>query len=111
MGSWGSAVWGSWAEYVWQDDPERFAKFAGRVWGITEGTDEERARKGIEATVSYFREMEMPTNFTELGIGIQGKESLDALADMVTARGTKTVANFHPLHKQAALDIYNLANK
>ena len=55
--------------------------------------------------------MEMPTNFTELGIGIQGKESLDALADMVTARGTKTVANFHPLDKQAALDIYNLANK
>ena len=106
-----TAVWGSWAEYVWQDDPERFAKFAERVWGITEGTTEQRARSGIEATVNYFREMEMPTNFTELGIGIQGKESLDALADMVTARGTKTVANFHPLDKQAALDIYNLANK
>jgi hypothetical protein len=29
---------------------------------------------------------------------------------MVTANGTKTVAAFHPIDKETAMEIYNLAN-
>ena len=52
----------------------------------------------------------MPTNFTELGIGIQDKRSIEYLADMATAEDTKKLGNFHPLDKAAAIEIYQLAN-
>lgn len=105
-----TSVWGGWAGYVWQDNPERFARFAENVWGITAGTTEEKAQKGIEATLAYFKEIDMPVNFTELGIGVQNKEMIEYLADMVTSDGTKTVATFHPIDKETAMKIYQLAN-
>ena len=105
-----TSVWGGWAGYVWQDNPERFARFAENVWGITAGTTEEKAQKGIEATLAYFKEIDMPVNFTELGIGVQNKEMIEYLADMVTSDGTKTVATFHPIDKETAMEIYQLAN-
>ena len=105
-----TSVWGGWAGYVWKDNPERFARFAENVWGITAGTTEEKAQKGIEATLAYFKEIDMPVNFTELGIGVQNKEMIEYLADMVTSNGTKTVATFHPIDKETAMDIYQLAN-
>ena len=105
-----TSVWGGWAGYVWKDNPERFARFAENVWGITAGTTEEKAQKGIEATLAYFKEIDMPVNFTELGIGVQNKEMIEYLADMVTSDGTKTVATFHPIDKETAMEIYQLAN-
>ena len=105
-----TTVWGSWAGYVWQDNPARFARYAEKVWDITEGNTEEKAKKGIEATLAYFKEIDMPVNFTELGIGVQNKEMIEYLADMVTANGTKTVAVFHPIDKETAMEIYQLAN-
>ena len=105
-----TSVWGGWAGYVWQDNPERFARFAENVWGITAGTTEEKAQKGIETTLAYFKEIDMPVNFTELGIGVQNKEMIEYLADMVTSDGTKTVATFHPIDKETAMEIYQLAN-
>ena len=72
--------------------------------------DIEKAQKGIEATLAYFKEIDMPVNFTELGIGVQNKEMIEYLADMVTANGTKTVATFHPIDKETAMEIYQLAN-
>ncbi len=105
-----TTIWVSWAGYVWKDSPERFARFAEKVWGITAGTTEEKAQKGIEATLAYFKEIDMPVNFTELGIGVQNKEMIEYLADMVTANGTKTVATFHPIDKETAMEIYQLAN-
>ena len=106
-----TAVGGAWANYVYRDDIPRFAQFAAKIWGITEGSEEERAKAGIEATIAYFKEIGMPVNFTELGIGIQSDDVLEALADSCTAGGTKVVANFHPIDKQTAIAIYQLANQ
>ena len=106
-----TAVWGAWAHYVYQDDIPRFALFAEKVWGITVGTEAERALAGIEKTVAYFKEIGMPVNFTELGIGVQSAEVIEELADSCTAGGTKVVANFHPIDKQTAIAIYQMANK
>ena len=106
-----TSVWGAWANYVYRDNVPRFAQFAEKIWGITAGTEEERAQAGIEKTVAYFKEIGMPTSFTELGIGVQSEEVLEALADSCTAGGTKVVANFHPIDKQTAIEIYRLANQ
>lgn len=64
-----AALWGSWARYVYRDCLPRFKKFALAVWNVAaDDTDEAIARKGIEATESFFRAIQMPTNLRELGI-------------------------------------------
>lgn len=105
-----TTLWGHWAKYVYQDDVPRFAHFAEAVFGIADGTEEERALAGIDAMVSFFRELGMPTNFTELGIGVQPKDVIAELADMLTFGDTKTIGNFHPMDKQTAIEIYERAN-
>ncbi len=105
-----TTVWASWARTVYVDKPERFAQFAERIFDITDGTVDERARAGIDAMENYFREIDMPTNFTELGIGVQSDAELEFLADMVTSNGTKKVATFRPLDKQTVIEIYRKAN-
>ena len=105
-----TTVWGSWANYVYRDDIPRFAQFAEKIWGITDGNLEERAKAGIDRTVKYFQEINMPTSFTELGIGVQDETVLAELADSCTAGGTKVVANFHPIDKATAIEIYKMAN-
>ena len=75
-----------------------------------DGTIDERARAGIDAMENYFRELGMPTNFTELGIGVKSEDELKFLADMVTANGTKTVATFRPLDRATVFEIYGKAN-
>ena len=42
-----SAVWGSWAEYVYKNDEERFAHYAKKVWGVEE-EDVAKAAKSEE---------------------------------------------------------------
>ncbi len=105
-----TTVWASWARTVYNVKPERFANFAEKIFGITGGTIDERARAGIDAMENYFRELGTPTNFSELGIGVQSEDELNLLADMVTSNGTKKVATFQPLDKALVLEIYRKAN-
>ena len=105
-----TTVWASWARTVYTVKPERFANFAEKIVGIVDGTTDERARAGIDAMENYFRELGTPTNFSELGIGIQSDDELKFLADMVTSNGTKKVATFLPLDRELVLEIYRKAN-
>ena len=64
-----TALWGSWARYVYRDCLPRFKRFAVNVMGIEPlASDEETALKGIEATEDFFRRIRMPVNLRELGI-------------------------------------------
>ena len=106
-----SAVWASWARYVYKEEPQRFAIFAERVWGIHHEDLNEMALAGIAATEAYFASIHMPTNFTELGIGKQDEKSLQYLADRCSDYGKKTVANFKKLTREDMYNIYKMANK
>ena len=64
-----AAVWGSWARYVYKNCLFRFKKFAINVMGVeNSGSDDEIALKGIEAMEEFYREINMPTNLSELGV-------------------------------------------
>ena len=64
-----TAVWGSWARYVYKNCLGRFKRFAINVMGVSdEGSDEEIALKGIEAMEDFYRKINMPTNLKELGV-------------------------------------------
>lgn len=108
-----TSLWGSWAQYVYQDDTARFAQFAERIFGIeaSAGTEEERARQGIEKMVAYFKSLGMPVSLPEL-LGTKLNDSeLYSLADLATAGDTKKLGTFHPLNRKDVLAIYKLANK
>lgn len=105
-----TTVWASWARTVYTVKPERFANFAQKIFGIQGGSIDEQARAGIDAMENYFRELGTPTNFTELGIGVQSDNELEFLANMVTSNGTKKVATFLPMDRELVLEIYRKAN-
>lgn len=70
-----SALWGSWALYVYKECLPRFKRFAIHVMDIADkGSDEEIALKGIEATEKFFTSINMPTSFKELGVKVDDEK-------------------------------------
>lgn len=106
-----SAIWGSWAAYSWHKDPERFQKFGRDVWGIAEADPAKAAEETIRTTVEFFRSLDMPTCFSELGIGVLSDEVLHQLANHGTRGNSIKLGCFLPLDEQGAYEVYKLANR
>ena len=106
-----SAVWESWALYVYQEKPERFAQYARKVWNVTEEDTEKAALEGISQTVNYFRSLNMPTCFGEAeGVGLQDDETLHAMAHSCAFGGTRTIGSFRVCDENDIYKIYKMAN-
>lgn len=105
-----AAIWKAWATYVWKQKPERFVRFADKVWNIRKDNQEEAVLAGIDATVAYFKSIGMPTCFTELGIGVKDENTLLELSQRATHNDTFTFGSFKKIHQTDALEIYKLAN-
>lgn len=105
-----TAVWGSWARYVYRTNPSRFARFADRVWGVHSSSEVSAAIAGIHATEEFFESIGMPTNFTKLGIGVKEDEVLRDLARRCSRDHTRTVGTFQVLEEQDLYEIYKAAN-
>ena len=103
-----SALWSSWAEYVYHVNPRRFARYARNIWSITPADDEAAARMGIEATVDYFRYLGMPITLTE-AVGSHVIEDIDLLTSMCTYHGTRTIGSFKILDADDIRAIYSAA--
>ena len=106
-----SAMWGSWARYVWETKPARFARFARNVWDVDDTDGDEAALLGIEATENFFRSLHMPVSLGELkGVGVQKEEALQDLALRCSYQKTRTIGCFRVLGYDDMLEIYRLAN-
>ncbi|MDR0325910.1 MAG: iron-containing alcohol dehydrogenase [Oscillospiraceae bacterium] len=106
-----SALWGSWAELCRPEDIKRFARYAQSVWGISCLDVGEAARAGIEQTVEYFKELRMPTCFTELGIGVLPEEDILKLAESCTFHGKRKIGQLMPLDAEGIAKVYRMANR
>ena len=106
-----SAMWGSWARYVWEMKPARFARFARNVWDVDDVDADEAAMLGIEATENFFRSLHMPVSLGELkDVGVQSEEGLQELALRCSYQKTRTIGSFRVLVYDEMLEIYRLAN-
>lgn len=106
-----SAMWGSWARYVWETKPARFARFARSVWDVDDVDADEAAMLGIEATENFFRSLHMPVSLGELkDVGVQSEEGLQELALRCSYQKTRTIGSFRVLGYDDMLEIYRLAN-
>ncbi len=103
-----AAVWGAWASELYMDGLLRFARFARKVWGISEQEDEAAARAGIERTVAFFASIGMPVCLRELNGGIT-EEDLHGLALDATMQDTLKLSRIRPLDAAAVEVIFRKA--
>nr|WP_245748538.1 iron-containing alcohol dehydrogenase [Neolewinella agarilytica] len=64
---------------------EKLAQYATRVWGITEGTTEEKAKAGIEKTTEFFQSLGIKTKLSDYTSESEGTAA--KVADRLAARG------------------------
>ena len=103
-----SAVWGSWARELYQDAIPRFARYARKVWGITEECDAAAAEAGIKRTEEFFRSLSMPVSLTELGVAPTDEDFRDLALD-ATMQDTMKLSRIRPLDAKDAERIYRAA--
>jgi hypothetical protein len=104
-----AAVWGSWARYVYETEPGRFAQFARNVMGVADtGDDKETALRGIEAFENFLRDIHMPTSIHELGVDLTD-EQIAVLARKCTFQGQRTIGGFRRLQEMDIAAIYRSA--
>ncbi|HIY26718.1 MAG TPA: iron-containing alcohol dehydrogenase [Candidatus Acutalibacter pullistercoris] len=105
-----AAIWGSWARYVLDAKPQRFAQFAYRIFDLPQtGDPTVDGLRGIEAMEDYFRSIRMPVNLRELGVGELTEEQIDELAEKCTYFGRRTIGQFKVLGKEDIKAIYRMA--
>ncbi len=104
-----SAVWASWARYLYEDALDRFAQYARKVWGIEEADDKTAAIRGIDATESFFKEIGMPVSLHELGLDQPDDETLHSLSLHATMNDTVKLSRIRPLSAADVEKIYRAA--
>lgn len=104
-----AAIWGSWARYVYDVNPERFAQFATNVFDIPCGLDfEKTALAGIEAMEDFFRSIKMPVSLHELGPDLDDQQ-IHELAFKCSYEDTRTIGVFKQLNMKDMEKIYTMA--
>lgn len=98
-------IFPNWMKYVYQENVERFKRFATHVWEIeAEGkTDEELALAGIEATRNFFTQIGAPSRLADYDID---DTYLQDMAKKATHFGP--VGNFKRLKQDDVLNILRL---
>ena len=67
-----------------EEKKEKLAQYAERVWGIHEGTQDEKAQKAIEKTRAFFESIGMKTHLSEYGIE---ESAIEGLIKELVAKG------------------------
>ena len=102
-----TALWGSWARYVLEEDPSRFASLAVNVLGIEKAgkTVDQLAEAAISGLESFFKSIGMPLTLKELGV-VPTKEQIEELAFKCSFEGNRTIGHFKELDQEDMKKIY-----
>lgn len=105
-----AAVWGSWARYVYKDDPARFAKLASEALGVSYDytNTEKTALEGINAMENFFSEIGMPVSISGMGINLTD-EQIKTLAYNCSFENTRTIGALKVLDLEDMENIYRMA--
>ena len=106
-----TAVWPSWARYVYKNCLPRFVRFAVNVMQVAPGaTDEETAFSGIAAMEDFFKSIGMPTTLKALGVSPTEDEILLLAKNCAKATGGK-LGSAMPLCEEDMANIYRMAKE
>lgn len=107
-----AAVWGTWARYVCDADPMRFARFGVNVWGLNMNYEDpmETAQAAICRTEEFFRSIGMPVSLGELMPGkTVTEEEIEELAEKCSHFRKRTIGSMKKLTKEDMKNIYRLS--
>ena len=100
-----SVILPNWMSYVLNDRTVSiFARYAKEVWNIQDDDEYQLARKGIEKTKEFFKDLNIPTTLKELNIDNQ---NFDIIAQQAVKNGYLEYA-FIPLTKDDIINILEL---
>ncbi len=107
-----SALWKTWAEYVVDVDPGRFARYGVNVWGLPAGDDAmETAREAIRLTHELFRSLGTPVSIRELVGRPLTEDELKEMTEKCTLFGAlESIGTFKKLLKNDIYQIYSINN-
>lgn len=106
-----SVMWASWARFVLNRDPARFAALGRRVLGITDADDAVAAARTVDGFEAYWAELGMPVRFSQVPeIGVVSPETEAELADRCSWNGKRKVGVFRPIDREDMAAIYHSAN-
>ncbi len=106
-----AAIWDSWANYVYMENPNRFAKLGHRVFNLDDSDPLTCAKQTIEKMVEFFKEIDMPTNLTELLGRKCTPQELYELTYKCSFEHTRNIGKFKELGEEDILNIYTMANE
>lgn len=106
-----AAIWGSWARYVYDADPMRFARLGVNVHDLPMDFEnpENTALEAIRKTEEYFASIGMPITITEL----VGKSVSDSDIELMAGKAVErkgTLGSFKKLDSSAIAKIYKAAH-
>lgn len=107
-----TAIWPTWARFVYKNNVERFVRFAVNVMGVSnDNSDPEgTAMRGIEAMERFYKDIKMPVTLQELLGRKATDEEIEELARRCSHDGSITVGNLKVLTQEEMKAVYKLAN-
>lgn len=93
--------------YNLESKKEKLSQYAERVWGITEGTSEEKARQGIEKMKIFFQSLGISTQLSDYTPNYQG--AAERVRHNFTERGWKGIGEYKTLTPEDAKNIVEMS--
>lgn len=102
-----TAIWGSWARYVFPSIKERLVILGEKLFSL-EGESDVVAKKTIDEMEKFFSSISMPVSIKELGIELS-EEDIESLSFGATFHGKRTLGDSFRLGGKEISDIYRMA--
>ena len=102
-----TAIWGSWARYVFPSIKERLVILGEKLFSL-EGESDVVAKKTIDEMEKFFSSISMPVTIKELGIELS-EEDIESLSLGATFHGKRTLGDSFRLGGKEISDIYRMA--
>lgn len=106
-----TAIWPTWARYVYKNNVERFVRFAVNVMGVSNDSSdpEGTAMRGIEAMEQFYKDINMPVTLQDLLGRKVTDEEIEELARRCSHDGMNTIGALKVLNQDDMMAIYSLA--
>lgn len=98
---------GSHYTYNFETKKEKLAQYAERVWGISEGSLEEKAKIGIDKTIGFFHSLNIKTKLSEYTPKYQGTGA--EIAKRLQNRGLTALGEHGTVTPQVAQEIVEMS--
>jgi hypothetical protein len=99
-------IFPAWMKYVYKENIDKFMQFATNVFDVSvvNKSPEQIALEGIDSLITFLKDMEVPTSFSEEGLPT---DKFEIMAEKASNGGT--IGGLKKLNSKDIFKIYNLA--